>query len=44
VVAVGRGTKPGDELSIIHDDYNDTNSSQAVTGLRIHPDVTFAKG
>ncbi|WP_280420890.1 hypothetical protein [Nocardia carnea] len=37
-VAVGRGTKPGDEMSITYDNYNDTCSTQAVTGLRIHPD------
>ncbi|MEV3959414.1 DNA-binding protein [Nocardia sp. NPDC050193] len=43
-VAVGRGTKSGDEVSITYDNYNDTGSTQAVTGLRIHPDVMFALG
>lgn len=44
-IAVGRGTKPGDELAITFDDYDGINDpEQAVAGLRIHPDVMFGLG
>ncbi|MGY1948663.1 DNA-binding protein, partial [Nocardia asiatica] len=44
-IAVGRGTKRGDELAFTFDDYNDINDpDQAVAGLRIHPDVMFGLG
>ncbi|MGY1948559.1 DNA-binding protein, partial [Nocardia asiatica] len=44
-IAVGRGTKRGDELAITFDDYDGINDpDQAVAGLRIHPDVMFGLG
>ena len=44
-VAVGRGTKPGDELALSFDDYDGINDpEQAAAGLRIHPDVMFGLG